>query len=250
MFSLENVESIVGLMTIVLAYFFVVTISGYFRAWVAVKMGDETPEYMGFLSLSPFKHADPIGFVFLILLGFGWGRYIPIMPFNITGRFRKLKLFIANFSDVFANLLIATISLTGLVIYFGRYVLSRALQMILLPSGGTALFSLIKSINMIKSSLVMLYPTSSSLGISMVLITIAIMYLSVLLAVLNFIISGFGFVYTMFRDRMYFFGKRSSLFVVLMPMLLIFFLIGPLRVLVAFGIKYFVSGLVKLIGFY
>jgi len=250
MFTLEKVESIVGLMTIILAYFFVVTVSGYFRAWVAVKMGDETPEYMGFLSLSPFRHADPIGFTLLILFGFGWGRYIPIMPFNIVGRLRKIKLFIANFSDVFINLFIATVSLTGLVIYFGRFVLNISLSMMLLPQGDMLFFSLIKSINLIREHLVMLYPTSSSFAISMVLVTIAVMYLSVLLAVLNFIISGFGFLYTMLKDRMYFWGKYSNIFVVLIPMFLIFFFISPLRIFVALGIKYFVSVLVKLLGFY
>ena len=184
MLSLANVESIVGLITIILAYFFVVTISGYCRAWVAVRMGDETPEYMGFLTLSPLNHADPIGLFFLILFGFGWGRYIPIMPFNISGRFRKLKLFIANFSDVFVNLFIATVSLIWLVMYLGKYVLDRSVRiMLLLLRNDAGLFGFVKSINIIRLSLVKAYPTSSSFAISMVLITIAIMYLSVLLAV-------------------------------------------------------------------
>jgi len=248
MVTLQNVESIVGLMTIVLADFFVVTVSGYFRAWVAVKMGDETPEYMGFLKFSPLKHADPIGFIFLILLGFGWGRYIPIMPFNIVGRSRRLKLFIANFSDVFANLFIATISLTSLVIYFGKYALNMSLPMMLLPSGGVGF---VTSVNPIKSILLTLYPSSPSYVIAIVLITSSIMYLSVLLAAVNFIISGFGFLFhTVLKDRMHFLGKHSSIFVILIPMLLIYFMVSPLRITVAVGINYFVSILAKILCFY
>lgn len=249
MISLGNAESIVGLMTIILAYFFVVTLAGYFRAWVAVKMGDETPEYMGFLRLNPLKHMDLVGFIFLIIFGFGWGKYIPIVPFNISGKYKKLKLFIASFADVFANLFIATISLVALVLYFGRYILNIALPMMLLQKEG-GLFSLIRSINMVKANLLILYPSSSSFAISMVLITIAIMYLSVLLSVLNAIINCLSFLSVRFKDKVYFLGRYEGLFVILIAVILMSFLIGPLRYYVAYGITYFVTMLVKLIGFY
>ncbi|MFC1842405.1 hypothetical protein ACFLYU_01985 [Candidatus Dependentiae bacterium] len=254
MFSLEIIQSIVGLVTIVLAYFLVVTISGCFRAWVAVKMGDETPAYMGFLKFSPLKHLDPFGFIFLIFLGFGWGRYIPIMPFNITGRFRKLKILIANFSDIFANLALATISLIGLIIYFGVDVLRLSLPMMFLDSlravDHSGIFGLVKGISSIKALLEVAYPTSSSFAISMVMITIATMYLSVLLAALNFIISGFGYVYMMFNGFTHPRRYSNNFLILLIPMFLIFFFIGPLRVCVAKGIAYIAAILAKILGFY
>ena len=108
-----------GLMTLVLAYFIVVTIAGLFRAWVAKIMGDNTPEKMGFLSFNPLVHTDPIGFFFLLIFRFGWGRYIPINPFNIVGRFRIIRLFLAYVSDTFIHLVMATVSLVTLIVYFG-----------------------------------------------------------------------------------------------------------------------------------
>jgi len=254
MFSLEIIESIVGLVTIIIAYFLVVTITGYFRAWVAVSMGDDTPAYLGFLRFSPLKHLDPIGFGFLILFGFGWGRYIPIMPYNITGRFRKLKIFIANFSDIFANFSLATVSLVGLIVYFGVDVLKHSLPMMLLDSlrvvdhGG--FFGFVKAISVIKSFLEASYPATSSLAISLVLITIATMYLSVLLAALNFIISGFGYLYMMYNGFTSSRRYSNNIFMLLIPMLLIFFFISPLRVFVAKSIAYVAAILAKLLHFY
>ena len=49
---------------------------GYFQAWVAKKLGDTLPERMGRLTLNPAKHIDLIGFVMLLLLGFGFGKPI------------------------------------------------------------------------------------------------------------------------------------------------------------------------------
>ena len=252
MLSLETIESIVGLITIVLAYFIVVTISGYFRAWVAVKMGDDTPAHMGFLRLSPLQHVDPFGFVFLVLFGFGWGRYIPIMAFNITGRFRRFKIFLASFADVFANLAIAVISLVGLILYFGSDILTISLRMMFLDSlrvvNSSHIFGIIKSIGFVKVMLESVYPASSSLAISMVLITVTTMYLSVLLAALNFIISGFAYVYMLFNG---FTNPRrySNIFTLLIPMFLIFFFVNPLRFFVAKGIVYFAAILAKILGF-
>ncbi|MBQ8590718.1 MAG: site-2 protease family protein [Firmicutes bacterium] len=40
--------------------------------------GDPTPEYYGRVSLSPQAHMDPMGFVSLLFLGFGWGIPVPV----------------------------------------------------------------------------------------------------------------------------------------------------------------------------
>ena len=45
---------------------------GYARAKVADKLGDKTPRFQGRLILNPLAHIDLIGFVMIILTGFGW----------------------------------------------------------------------------------------------------------------------------------------------------------------------------------
>lgn len=57
------------------------------HAWSAWKLGDDTAERQGRLTLNPVAHLDPIGTVLLPLLGipFGWAKPVPINPL----RFRR-----------------------------------------------------------------------------------------------------------------------------------------------------------------
>jgi len=53
------------------------------QAWLADRYGDPTPRRYGFLSLDPKVHLDPIGLLFLLLLGFGWPKFV---PFRLYGK--------------------------------------------------------------------------------------------------------------------------------------------------------------------
>ncbi|MGH2736828.1 MAG: site-2 protease family protein, partial [Actinomycetota bacterium] len=44
------------------------------HAYVADLQGDRLPRAMGRLSLNPVRHLDPLGTIFLVLVGFGWGK--------------------------------------------------------------------------------------------------------------------------------------------------------------------------------
>ncbi|WDV45337.1 site-2 protease family protein [Clostridiaceae bacterium M8S5] len=54
----------------------------YAHAQVAVLLGDDTPKYQGRLTLSPLAHIDPLGFITLLLMGFGWAKPVIINPSN------------------------------------------------------------------------------------------------------------------------------------------------------------------------
>jgi len=210
MLSLQSIVSIRELLTLVLAYFLLVAIAGTFKAWVAKMMGDDTPEQMGFLSFNPLVHADPIGFIFLLLFRFGWGRHIPINPYNITGRFRAIKLMAAYLADTFANFAMAVVSLVFLFIYFGP----KVLTVLSYRSFSTV------------------FPEASSFSIALGLIVSALISLNIILAALNFIISGFSFILTMFSDRFAVFGRYRDIIIILIPMLIIVFFIPYLYVFV------------------
>ncbi len=53
------------------------------QAWVADRFGDSLPRRMGFLTLDAKVHLDPLGLLFLALLGFGWPKSV---PFRLNGR--------------------------------------------------------------------------------------------------------------------------------------------------------------------
>ena len=62
------------------------TFHEFAHAWAADKLGDETPRVQGRLNLNPLSHVDPMGFVFLIVAGFGWGKPVQIDPRNFNSK--------------------------------------------------------------------------------------------------------------------------------------------------------------------
>ncbi len=57
------------------------------HALIAYLLGDRTAQRLGRLSLNPLKHLDPAGTLLLILVGFGWGKPVPVNPMAMrTGR--------------------------------------------------------------------------------------------------------------------------------------------------------------------
>ena len=50
------------------------------HAWVAKKLGDDTADSQGRISLNPFVHFELFGTVLMILTGFGWAKPVPVNP--------------------------------------------------------------------------------------------------------------------------------------------------------------------------
>ena len=142
---IDHIGDIQGMLTLLLAYVLATTPAGWFRAYVAEKLGNDTPERMGFLSLNPVEHFDPIGFAFLMfsryIFGFiiGWGRHVPINSENFYDPHARLKYIVAALSDVFMHLLLATVSMAALAFLFdpSMQMTVYCLAMILLFSGAT-----------------------------------------------------------------------------------------------------------------
>jgi len=56
------------------------TVHEYAHTLVALRLGDDTAMQAGRLTLNPLKHIDPIGFIFLLVAGFGWAKPVLIDP--------------------------------------------------------------------------------------------------------------------------------------------------------------------------
>lgn len=85
------------------ALVFSMTLREYARAVTADRMGDSTPRRYGRLTLSPMTHLDPFGLLFLVLVGFGFGKPVPL-NYAALGRWGGLAVALAG---PIANLLIA-----------------------------------------------------------------------------------------------------------------------------------------------
>ncbi len=95
------ISLLLSLPIVLLALSFHETAHGY----VANRLGDPTARNLGRLTLNPIKHIDPIGFLCMVLFGFGWAKPVPIN----TRYFRKPKrdMALTALAGPLSNLLLA-----------------------------------------------------------------------------------------------------------------------------------------------
>lgn len=91
-------ENLFTLDTLFSAIIFVISISlhEYAHAWMANRLWDPTPRLQGRLTPDPRVHIDPIGFLLIFLIGFGWGRPVQYNPHYLKNPLRdELKIALA-----------------------------------------------------------------------------------------------------------------------------------------------------------
>src|SRR5690242_19833626 len=118
MITLHTAELAIGAITFFVAYLMMITCSNVFRAWVAHKMGDDTGILLGYSTLNPFFHIDPIGIICLFVFYFGWGRMTPVNPLNIVDPRRNLKLAFVYLSDTFMRFILSVVGIIALFFIF------------------------------------------------------------------------------------------------------------------------------------
>ena len=99
------IYDILFLLASLIAVVFVFAPHEYAHAYVAYKNGDPTAKMRGRMTLNPFKHIDPAGFVLCALVGFGWAKPVPVDPYNF--RNYKKGMFTTAVAGVIVNYIIA-----------------------------------------------------------------------------------------------------------------------------------------------
>ena len=119
-------DGILNLVLTIPGVLIALTFHEFAHAWMATKMGDETPKSQGRLNLNPLSHIDPIGFVFLIVAGFGWGKPVEIDPRNFKGKrsLSSAEAIVAAAGPIM-NFIMAFIFL---VIYYALFIATNALS--------------------------------------------------------------------------------------------------------------------------
>ena len=102
------------------------------HAFVAYKLGDNTPKLQGRVTINPLAHIDWIGLAALFFCGFGWGQPVQINPYNFRNR-RRDQLFVA-LAGVVMNLILAilfTLVLRAVSSALGSYALASGMGQII-----------------------------------------------------------------------------------------------------------------------
>ncbi len=96
------------------AILFALTIHEFFHAWTANKLGDPTAKLQGRLTLNPIAHIDIMGAICFIIMGFGWGKPVPVNAANFRNPRRDNML--VSFAGPASNFVSAF--LFGIIVHF------------------------------------------------------------------------------------------------------------------------------------
>ena len=111
-FRMELLVIILKIPAILIAF----TAQGYAKALVADKLGDKTPRFQGRLTLNPSAHIDLIGFLMILIAGFGWTKPLNTNPSAYKRGYKDaIKVSIAA---PLANLLVGFL---GTILYVATY---------------------------------------------------------------------------------------------------------------------------------
>lgn len=102
-FPLEHLPFIILVMLISFS------VHEFAHAWTAWKFGDDTAYQQGRVTLNPRAHLDWMGFLLLIVAGFGWARPVPVR----ASRFRNPRVMsiLVTAAGPISNLILAFIGL-------------------------------------------------------------------------------------------------------------------------------------------
>jgi len=103
-----------------------ITIHELAHGLAALALGDDTAKQMGRLTLNPIRHIDPVGFLMLLVVRFGWAKPVPVDMRNFQNP--KLDMALTALAGPMSNFLLAA------VIFLFQEPLGFQLRLI--PGGG------------------------------------------------------------------------------------------------------------------
>jgi Zn-dependent protease len=125
-----------------------ISVHEFSHAWSAYELGDPTARNMGRLTLNPIAHFDPIGammIVFMALSGFGigWGKPVPVNPYNLRTH-PRLGMGLTSAAGPFSNIVLGTLCAIPFRLHLGLpAALDNFLMVMVYTNIGLAIFNLI-----------------------------------------------------------------------------------------------------------
>lgn len=106
----------------VAAILFSLTIHEFSHALMSKWRGDRTAEREGRLTLNPLAHLDLMGFIPILLLGFGWAKPVPYNPYNLKNpKWDSVAIALAGPAS---NFLVAVVSALAIRFLVGNQIVT------------------------------------------------------------------------------------------------------------------------------
>ena len=87
------------------------TVHEYAHAAAAFRFGDDTAQKLGRVTLNPMPHISLLGLLFILILGFGWAKPVPVDRSKL--RSPRLMGILVSAAGPFSNLLAAAVAATA-----------------------------------------------------------------------------------------------------------------------------------------
>lgn len=115
-----------------------ITIHEFSHAFLANYLGDPTAKLQGRLTLNPLAHLDPLGTLLILFAHFGWGKPVPVDPYNLRNPKRDSALI--SLAGPASNLLLAlllsfalhftlSLTLTSPLLLYTKYLILNTIIM-------------------------------------------------------------------------------------------------------------------------
>jgi Zn-dependent protease len=82
LFDIDPFAALVLFTAIITALILGISFHEFSHAYIADTLGDRLPRRMGRVTLNPLAHLEPLGTMLMLLVGIGWGRPVPVNPYN------------------------------------------------------------------------------------------------------------------------------------------------------------------------
>ncbi len=142
------VDQVLSIVFFLLALVVSISIHEFSHAWAAYELGDPTARNLGRLTLNPLVHFDVLGALMIVFMAFagwglGWGKPVPVNPYNLRGN-PRVGMGLTSAAGPFSNLVLATLFAIPLRLGWDMPALLMVfLWTMVLTNVGLAIFNLI-----------------------------------------------------------------------------------------------------------
>ena len=142
-------SNVLQMLYFLLALVLSISVHEFSHAWSAYELGDKTARNLGRLTLNPIKHFDPLGALMILFMAFagwgiGWGKPVPVNPYNLRTN-PRVGMGLTSAAGPFSNLVLAALFAIPLRLLEGDLsgMLAAFLAAMVYVNVGLALFNLI-----------------------------------------------------------------------------------------------------------
>jgi Zn-dependent protease len=108
LFEIDAFAGLVLFSAIISALILGISFHEFSHAYIADTLGDGLPRRMGRVTLNPLAHLEPLGTILMLLVGIGWGRPVPVNPYNT--RNPKAALGLTAAAGPLSNFVVAAVA--------------------------------------------------------------------------------------------------------------------------------------------